>query len=167
MWQLRLRVIDPRLRGAQVLLRLIEQRPRRKSAVHQLALAIELIARLDQLPFGRGKRRLRRAQRVQFVLRIELGQHLIRLDMVADVGQPFDDAPADAEGERRLVFGLDLSGEDDRVADFALRDRDRAHRARLAARSPPSPPCTRPAAAQAPAQTAARRRLRAAAAGKC
>ena len=50
--QLRLGVIHLRLRRAQVLLGLIEQNPCRKSSVHQLALAVEIIARLNQFPLA-------------------------------------------------------------------------------------------------------------------
>ena len=68
---------------------------------------------------------------VELVLRIELRQHLIRLDLVADLALPLDDPSADAEGEVHLVFGADVPGERDRFADLALFDGDGADRARL------------------------------------
>ena len=81
-------------------------RPGREASLQQVVLAVEIVLRLDQLAARGVERRLRRTQRVQFILRIELRQHLIRLDVIADIGRPFDDPPADAEGQRRLVFRL-------------------------------------------------------------
>ena len=129
--ELRGRVVDPRLRGRQPLVRCIEIRPGGEAPLHQVVLTVEIVLRLDLLGPRGGERRLRRAERVEFVLRIEFRQHLVRLDLVADPALPLDDPPADAEGEIDLVFGPDIAGEHDRIADHALFDGDGADRARL------------------------------------
>ena len=95
-----------------------------------MVLAVEIVLRLDFLGLGRGERGLRRAQRVEFVLRIEFRQHLIRLDLVADLALPLDDPSADTEGEVHLVFGADVAGELNRIADLAFFDGDGADGAR-------------------------------------
>ncbi len=94
-----------------------------------MVLAVERVLRLDLLAVGGVQRRLRRAERVEFVLRIEFRQHLVRLDLVADLAFPLDDPSADAESEVHLVFGADIPGELDLVADRAFFDRDGADRA--------------------------------------
>ena len=93
-----------------------------------MVLAVESVLRLDLLALGGVERRLRRAERVEFVLRIELRQHLVRLDLVADLALPLDDPSANAKGEVHLVFSADIPGELDRVADRAFFDRDGADR---------------------------------------
>jgi hypothetical protein len=92
-------------------LRLVEQRLSREALRQKRALPVEGIACLDDAAFGGRQRGLGGAQRVQFVLRVEPGQYLVRLDPIADIHQPLEDPAADAERERRLVFGADLSGE--------------------------------------------------------
>ena len=82
-----------------------------------MALAIEVVASLDQLSLGSRNGGPRRSQAVQLVLRVEFGQHLVRLDMIANASQSLDDSTAYAEGESRLVFGLNLPREGDRFAD--------------------------------------------------
>ena len=129
--ELRGRIVDPRLRRLQRLLRRIEDGPGGEAALHQMVLAVEIVLRLDLLALRGVERRLRRAQRIEFVLRIEFRQHLIRLDLVADLAFPLDDPSADAEGEVHLVFRADVPGETDRVANLALFDGDSADRARL------------------------------------
>src|SRR5580698_4089816 len=126
--ELRGRIVDPGLRRLQRLLCRIEVRPGGEAALHQVVLAIEGVLRLDLLGLRGGQRRLRRAQRVELVLRIELRQHLIWLDLVADLALPFDNPPANAEGEVHLVFSADVACELDRIADRALFHRDRADR---------------------------------------
>src|SRR3984885_2717959 len=128
---LRGRVVDPRLRRLQGLLRRIEDRPRGEASLHQVVLAIEIVLRLDYLTARGVERRLRRAHAIELVLRIELRQHLIGLDLVADAALPLDDPSADAKGEVHLVFGADVPGELDRLADLALLNGDGAHRAGL------------------------------------
>src|SRR5262249_48350954 len=71
-------------------------------------LSVEVGARIGQLPLRGGKRRFCRAQLVEFVLRVELGQDLARRDPVADIDWSFDHSPADAKGKRRLVFRPDV-----------------------------------------------------------
>ena len=87
-----------------------------------MVLAIKCIASLHQLPLRGGESGLCRSQRVQLILWVEFRQHLIRFDAIANAGQPFDDAPADAEGQSRLVFGVDLSSQDDQFANIAFLD---------------------------------------------
>ena len=99
-----------------------------------MRLAIEVVARLDQLSFRGGQCGGRRAQCVLLVHRIERRQNLVRLDTVADVGQSLQDTPADAKGERDFVLCENLSGQDDRFADVALGGGYRAHRATAAPR---------------------------------
>ena len=125
------RVVDSRLRGRQPLICCIEIRPGGEAPLHEVVLTVEIVLRLDLLGPRGGERRLRRAERIEFVLRIEFRQHLVRLDLVADPALPLDDPPADAEGEIDLVFGPDIAGEHDRIANHALFDSDSADRARL------------------------------------
>ena len=129
--QLRLGVIHLGLRRAQPLLRLVEQNFRRKSSGQKRFLALERIARLHQFPLRGGKSGPRRPQGVQFILRVEFRQHLIWFDMIADAGRSFDDPPADAKGESRLVFGLNLPGQHHRFAKLAFFGGHRPNRTRL------------------------------------
>ena len=124
-------IVDPRLRRLQPLLRLIEYRPGGEASFHQVVLAIEIVLRLDLLAARGVERRLRRAHAVELVLRIELCQYLIRLDLVADAALSLNDPSANAEGEVHLVFGADVTGKLDQFADLALLDGDGADRARL------------------------------------
>jgi len=96
-----------------------------------VVLTVEIVLRLDLLGPRGGERRLRRAERIEFVLRIEFRQHLVGLDLVADPALALDDPPADAEGEIDLVLGADIAGEHHRIANHALFDSDGADRARL------------------------------------
>ena len=96
-----------------------------------MVLAIESVLRLDLLAAGGVQRRLRRAHAIELVLGIEFRQHLIRLDLVADLALALDDPSADAEGEVDLVFGADVAGETDRFANLAFFNGDGADRARL------------------------------------
>ena len=86
--------------------RLVEQRLGGEAPVEKLFWRSNLLRLLRQPAFRRGKRGAGRAQRVQFVLRIELGQDLIGLDLVADIDHALDDPPADAKGERNFLFRL-------------------------------------------------------------
>ena len=126
--ELRGRVVDAGLRGLQRLLCRIENRPGGEASLHQVVLAIEIVLRLDLLAARGVERRLRRAHAIELVLRVELRQHLIRLDLVADPAFALDNASADAEGEVHFVFGADVPGEGDRVANLPLFDGDRADR---------------------------------------
>ena len=117
------RIVNPGLSRLQRLLRGIEVRPGGEAALHQMVLAVERVLRLDLLAVGGVQRRLRRTERVEFVLRIEFRQHLVRLDLVADLALPLDDPSANAEGEVHLVFSTDIPGELDLVADRAFSQR--------------------------------------------
>jgi hypothetical protein len=113
------------------LLRLVEQGLSREALRQEDFLALEGVGRLDQATFRGRQRRLGRTQGVQFILRVELRQHLVWRDTIADIACSLDDAAADAEGERGFVLGADLSGQDDHFAGAALRGGDRADRPRL------------------------------------
>src|SRR5262249_32951011 len=115
-----LRIVDTGLRGPQSLLRLVEQDLGGEAALEQRLLAIEVVADFHQLSLCRGKRRLGRPQGVELVLRVEPRQHLIRLDLFADVGAPSEDAAADTERQRGLVLGADLSRQNDLLANMPL-----------------------------------------------
>ena len=79
--QLRFGVVDLRLRRAQRLLRLIELGLGREALRQQVASGgRKCCCASTSWPSRGGQRRLRRAQRVQFVLRVELRQHLVGLD---------------------------------------------------------------------------------------
>jgi hypothetical protein len=67
------------------LLRLVEPRASRPAIREKGLHALEMIARLGQLPLGGREIRLRRPQRVALVLRFEPRQHLIRLDPIPDL----------------------------------------------------------------------------------
>jgi len=102
-----------------------------------LLLTLELVGVLLQAPLRGRERRPRRAQRVQFVLRVELRQHLIRRDPVAYARRPLEHPPADAEGERRFLLRQDLAGENDRLTELALlcdHDANRVRRRSLGRR---------------------------------
>src|SRR6516225_11941087 len=82
---------------------------------------------LLQSSIGSSKRGARGTKRVQFVLRIELGHHLVRLDAITPIHQALDDPAADSEGESDFLFRLNLPCKDDRLAQAALFGDDRAH----------------------------------------
>ena len=96
-----------------------------------MVLTVEIVLRFHLLGPRGGERRLRRAERVEFVLRIEFRQHLVRLDLVADPALALDDPPADPEGEIDLVLSPDIAGQDHQISHHALFHRDGADRARL------------------------------------
>ncbi len=87
--QLGLGIVELRLSRAQGLLRPVVQGLGREALGQQDLLLFEGVARLGQAAFGGRERRLGRPQGVQLVLRIELGEHLVGLDAVADVAQSF------------------------------------------------------------------------------
>ena len=128
-------VIDLRLRRAQCLLGQIELGSRRVALRQQCPLPFERRTRLGQLRLRRRQARLGRAQRVHLVLRIQSGEFLSGLDLVADIDEPLGHPPADAECHRRLVFRLDMPGQHDRLAGILWLGRHRSHRARLGDRS--------------------------------
>jgi len=86
-----------------------------------------MIGILFQPGLGSSKRGARGTKRVQFILRIELGHYLVRRDAIAGVYRTLDDPSADPEGESDFLFGLNLSCKNDRPAQAALFDDDRAH----------------------------------------
>ena len=117
--------LDRRDLGACRLARLpgpFVDRTRREAALLELALALILVLGLARLPLGRGQVGFRRTERVLLVLRIEPADQLSGLDPVADIDAALDHAPAQAEGEPRLVLGLDPAGEHHRHACGALLD---------------------------------------------
>ena len=79
------------LRRPQSLLSLVEIDPRRPTLLQQGLLAIKMVGILLQPTLGGGKRSTCRAQPIQFILRIELGQYLIGRDAIAGIRQAFHD----------------------------------------------------------------------------
>src|SRR5262249_51178683 len=55
-----------------------------------------------------------------------LGHHLIRRDAIARTYRALDDPAADSEGESDFLFGLNLTCKDNRSAQAALFNDDRA-----------------------------------------
>ena len=107
----RLRRVDLRLRGLQLLLRLLVLHARGEASRQQLALPGFRLLRLrqhrlrgDELGFGG-------AQRVQFVLRVDPRHHLAGGDPVADGDPPLDQLAIDAKREIALFLGTDLPGQ--------------------------------------------------------
>ena len=63
-------------------------------------------------------------------MRIELGHHLVGRDAITPIYRALDDPATDPEGESDFLFRLDLSCQNNCLAQAALFDDDRAHRAR-------------------------------------
>ena len=148
--QLSFRVIDLGLRTLQRVLRLVEPGSGCVAVRQQLSLSFEMAARVGQLSLRGGEGGFRRAQLIELVLRVEFGKHLSRLDPVADIDRSFDHPPADAKGERRLVFGLDVPGQHHGFAGLRFGSGHGSHGAYLGRRLS-CPACTTPAPARWPA----------------
>jgi hypothetical protein len=78
-----------------------------------------------------GQRGFRRAQPIEFVFRVEFGQHLACLDAVADIDRSFDHSPADAKGKSWLVFSPDVPGQHHCFGCFSFGRHHRADGANL------------------------------------
>jgi uncharacterized MnhB-related membrane protein len=89
------------------------------------------ILRLVQPRLRRGHARLRGAQGIELIVRFQLGHHLSRLDMIADVDRPLDHSARDPKSQTCLVLGLDAAGKRDGFADVALHDGHGPHRTNL------------------------------------
>ncbi len=123
--------VDPRLDRLQRLARLVVADPGRPAVPQQGLLALVVVRGLDQLPLGGRELGARRAQGVLVVLGVEPGDDLTGIDLIADVHQPLDQPPADAEPEVDLVLRLDGAGQRDGLAAAQLLDRHDANRADL------------------------------------
>ena len=108
--QLSFSIVDLRLRVLQGVLRLIEPGSGCVAVRQQLTLSLEVAARVSQLPLRGDESRFRRAQSIELILWIKLGQYLSRLDAVTDIYRSLDHPPGDAKGKRGLVFGVDVPG---------------------------------------------------------
>ena len=117
--ELRLRRLDLRPHRLPRLPRPLVDRPRREAALLELALALILVLGLAGLALGGGEIGLRRAQRVELVLRIEPADQLAGLDCVARAHTPLDHPPGKPEGQPDLVLGLDPARQHD--GDARLR----------------------------------------------
>ena len=95
----------------QGVLRLVETGSGCVAVRQQLTLSFEVAARVGQLSLRGGECRFRRAQLIELVLWVEFGQHLSRLNPIADVDRSFNHPPGDAKGKCGLVFGLDVPGQ--------------------------------------------------------
>jgi hypothetical protein len=129
--ELRFGGVDLRLGGLKCLLRLIMIGPRGPALFEQRVLALEVIARLGQLPLGGRETGLRGPQGVALVLRLETSHQLPGLDPIAAPKVVFKDAAGDAESERHLVLRLDAAGQRDGYAGLSFLHRDGANRSRL------------------------------------
>ena len=125
MRSLRLRGGDPGLGGQVGLLGVVEPGAGRPAVPQELLLPPEGEARLGERGLRRREAGLRRAQRVLLVLGVEPGDELARLERVAHVDGPLEDAPVEAEGEAGLVPGADLAGQRGGLALRAALDGDR------------------------------------------
>jgi hypothetical protein len=72
-----------------------------------------------------------RLQAALLVLRVQSGDQLARLDVVADIHRAFDQPPVDAERLVDLGLRLHRASQRHRAAGGALVDGHRAHRADL------------------------------------
>jgi len=96
-----------------------------------MALASELGARFVELTLGRDQVPFRGSERVQLVLRLQAGDELARLDLLAHRHRPLQEPAADPEAQRHLVGGGDPAGEHDRLGDLARLDLDGPDRPHL------------------------------------
>ena len=64
----------------------------------QLTLSFEVAARVGLLALRGGKSSFRRSQSIELIFWIKFGQHLSRLDPVADIDRSLDHPPGDAKG---------------------------------------------------------------------
>ena len=130
--QLRLGGVDLRLRGLQRLLA-----PGRNWArvvqpcFEQRVLALEVIARLGQLPLGGRELGLRGAQRVHLVLRFEARHHCPGSTRSPSLRSFSMIRPAMRKPSATSSSRFDAAGERFRHARFRSRNRHRANRARL------------------------------------
>ena len=122
-------VIDLRLRRPQRFLGQIELGAWRMALRQKGPLSLERRTRLGQLRVRRSQARLSGAQRVHLVLRIQSGEFLSGLDLVADVDEPLGHPPANAECHRRLVLRLDMPGQHNLLAGILRLSRHGSHRA--------------------------------------
>ena len=123
--------LDLRARGLAHLARALVDGARGEAAFLELALALVLVLGLGRLTLGRGEVGLGGAERVDLVLRVEAADQLAGRDPVADGDAALDHAAGQAEGEPRLVLGLDPAGEHDRHAGGPLLHGHGAHGADL------------------------------------
>ena len=109
---------NPRLLG------ILEIGARRHSALEEMALPLVVIFGLAQNALRLRQRRLRAAQFVELVLRVEARQHLPVLHRRPDSDKSLGKPAADAEGERGAVLRFDMSGEGDVRRGGRSLDRD-------------------------------------------
>ncbi|MCZ7566585.1 MAG: hypothetical protein M5U08_24570 [Burkholderiales bacterium] len=131
---LRLCGLHLRLGAAEVGLGLLERRAGDRVLRNQVLEAFVLVAGLDQPGPRPHELRPRRLQRALLVLGVEAGDREPRLHFLADVDQPLDQPPVDAEREVHLGLRLDAPGEGDRLSGGALVDCQDAHRPDLGRR---------------------------------
>ena len=163
--ELRLGGVDPRLNGVEGLARLVVAHPGGPAVLEQRLLALVVVLGLDQLPARGRQLRARRPQRVLVVLRIEPGDDLTGGHLVADVHQPLDQPPADAEGEVDLGFRLDGAGQRDGLAAGQLLDGHDPDRTDLGRPPPPRPARRRTRASEPPARAGRARQREACSSG--
>ncbi len=125
---LRLGTLDLRLGRAERGEGRIEVGPGGEPLADQRLLALQRIARTDQLRARRVERRLRAEQLVALVHLLEPRQHLPLADPVADVDGPLDQAARDTERDGSLVLGRDAPGQHHDVTGVPPLDVDRVDR---------------------------------------
>jgi hypothetical protein len=91
-FQLRLSGVDLRLRGLLRLLGLIMIGARGPALLEQRVLALEMIARLCQLPLGGCQIGLRRSQDIALVLRFQACHDLSRFQPISEHAVVFEQA---------------------------------------------------------------------------
>ncbi len=132
--QLRLSGIDARPGTQEILLGSVEIGTRCPSVFHQLLLSGECEAGLGQLRFGCREVRLRRAQGVLLILRIDSRDHLAGREHIAHVDGPVDRASVKAEGEADLILCTNLPGQRNCLAQRTPLDGDGPDGPRLGGR---------------------------------
>ena len=96
-------------------------------AIEQVALPLILVIGLSEKALRRRECRSRRAQLIEFVLRVETRDHVSIAHGRSDADKPFGQPAADAEGECGLILRFDMAGEGDIRGRARQFDRDSAH----------------------------------------
>jgi hypothetical protein len=124
----RLRGVELRLRGLQLLQRLVVDRAAGDVALEQVGLPRLELFGLRQCRLRGGDIGLASLQRVLLVLRVKPCNEATNVDPVAGADCPLHQLAVDAEGEADLVPCPDLSDQDNRFGDDASFDGDGADR---------------------------------------
>jgi hypothetical protein len=130
-FQLRLGDVVLRTSGRQGLFCTLELSARGDIAGEKRLLPLKIALGLGELCPRRSEGCLGRTQRVQFIVRLKLRDHLARRDPIADVDRSFDHASGDTKRQTGFILRFDASRIAHGFADRVLGDRDGPNRANL------------------------------------